>query len=460
MVSRSRSGSDPSRAMGNSNAVRRQEIHGSSGGTTATTSTSPDGSGQYFGEDSNFVNRSLNAYSIVPTTVPPYALDYQFSKMQSKMDSNTDGRVANRAANKNYSDEQGYAFKDPFLVGNDGKWGKFASNIGSNVAYTKQRKRSIGGESSEELSIGMQDSQETSSTDFEREKARQAILTDLNTEWGGGKRLQELFGTPIMGTFEFKNNEDRQQWVDYVTRLKKYYYGGIPPGSDLENRPGLLGESGSSGKSSQGEIDWIEQLHTDMERFRQLKKRKMQQWRPKLTSLLLDSQYLPLVLRMCIGIFSAIALGLAIRVYQNSHTRIEKLNTNVGQKPSTIMAICVNTIAIVYIIYIAQDEFMGRPLGLRDPLSKLRLILLDLLFIIFSSANLALAFNTLFDKTWVCRRDGGPTTTDGERVTLSYICRKQRALSSFLFVMVVLWVMTFTISLVRVVEKVSSVSPR
>ncbi|GAV53113.1 hypothetical protein ZYGR_0AI03950 [Zygosaccharomyces rouxii] len=459
MAARSRGGSDPSRSMGNRNVVRQQEIHGSSGATTATN-TSPDGSGQYFGTDPNIVNRNLNAYSIVPTTVPPYALDYQFNKLKSTTGPVKAAASADAPANANLSEEQRYAFKDPFLVGNDGKWGKFASNIGSNVAYAKQRKRSVGSESPGEILTGIRDSQETDVTDLEREKAKQAILTDLNTEWGGGRRLQELFDTPIMGSFEFKNNEDRQQWVDYVTRLKQYYYGGVPPGVDLESMPGPPGETGASGKSPQGESDWIEQLHSDMERFRQLKKRKMQQWRPKLTRLLLDSQYLPLVLRMCIGMFSAIALGLAVRVYQNSHTQVEKLGRNVGQQPSTIMAICVNTIAIVYIIYIAQDEFTGRPLGLRDPLSKLRLILLDLLFIIFSSANLALAFNTLFDKRWVCRRGGGPTAKDGEDVTISYICRKQRALSSFLFVMVVLWVITFTISLVRVVEKVSSASPR
>ncbi|CAR27124.1 ZYRO0C09460p [Zygosaccharomyces rouxii] len=456
MAARSRGGSDPSRTMGSRNVVRHQEIHGSSGATTAAN-TSPEDSGQNFEADPNIVNRNLNAYSIVPTTVPPYALDYQFNRLKSRTGP---GDPTDTAAAVNLSDEQRYAFKDPFLVGNDGKWGKFASNIGSNVAYAKQRKRSIGGESSDEISARIRDSQETDVTDLERNKAKQAILTDLNTEWGGGKRLQELFDTPIMGSFEFQNNEDRQQWVDYVTRLKQYYYGGVPPGIDLESRPGPPGESGIGGKSAQGESDWIVQLHSDMERFRQLKKRKMQQWRPKLTRLLLDNQYLPLVLRMCIGMFSAIALGLAVRVYQNSDTRVEKLGRTVGQQPSTIMAICVNTIAIVYIVYIAQDEFTGKPLGLRDPLGKLRLILLDLLFIIFSSANLALAFNTLFDKRWVCRHDGGPTARAGEDLTISYICRKQRALSSFLFVMVVLWVITFTISLVRVVEKVSSASPR
>lgn len=458
MTSHGRGGLDPSRNFGSSNTVRQQEIHRSSGGATAANPSS-EGSGQTIGVDADVANKNLNAYSIVPTTVPPYALDYQFNKLKSR-NGLANITTTSKARNDSFSDEQRFAFKDPFLVGNDGKWGKFASNVGSNVAYARQRKRSIGGESTDDISTGIRDSQETEVTDLDREKAKQEILTDLNTEWGGGRRLQELFDTPIMGSYEFKNNEDRQQWVDYVTRLKQYYYVGRPASIDLESRPGPPGQSSVDGKSSRSEGDFAEQLHNDMERFRQLKKRKMQQWRPKLTRLLLDNQYLPLFLRIFIGMFSAIALGLAIRVYQNSHTRVEQLGRNIGQQPSTIMAICVNTIAIVYIIYIAQDEFTGKPLGLRNPLGKLRLILLDLLFIIFSSANLALAFNTLFDKRWVCRRGGGPTARDGEDLTISYICRKQRALSSFLFVMVALWVVTFTISLVRVVEKVSSASPR
>lgn len=420
------------------------QAQGYSGGTTDVNSNI----GPNVNPEQDGTN-TLNPYSIFPTTVPPYALDYQFKKLKLK---NNGG-----APTEPLHLEHNFSLKDPFLVACNGKWDKFASNVGSNVAYSHQRKRSVG-ESSEEVSLGPRMSQKTESTDLEREKARQEILTDLNTEWGGEKRLRDLFDTPIMGSFEFKNNEDRQQWVEYITRLKQYYYGGIPMG-DLESSPGTSGVYRSDGKSPQ-QGDWIEQLHNDMDRFRQLKQRKIQQWRPKLARLLLDNPYVPLALRICIGGFSTIALGLAIRVYQNSHVRIEKLNGNVGQQPSTIMAICVNTIAIVYIIYIAQDEFTGKPLGLRNPLSKLRLILLDLLFIIFSSANLALAFNTLFDKQWVCRRGGGSTAQSREYSTISYICRKQRALSSFLFVMVVMWVITFTISLVRVVEKVSSASPR
>ena len=53
------------------------------------------------------------------------------------------------------------------------------------------------------------------------------------------------------------------------------------------------------------------------------------------------------------------------------------------QQPSTIMALVVQSCALVYVIYIAYDEYTGKPLGLREPMSKMRLILLDLLFIIF-----------------------------------------------------------------------------
>lgn len=121
------------------------------------------------------------------------------------------------------------------------------------------------------------------------------------------------------------------------------------------------------------------------------------------------------------------------------------------------MAICVNSIAVLYLVYIGYDEFSGKPLGLRNPLSKLRLILLDLLFIIFSSANLSLTFNTLYDSQWVCTTE---EASNRQLPRIDYICRKQRALAAFLFMVLFMWVTTFTISIVRVVEKVSSSSPR
>ena len=41
-----------------------------------------------------------------------------------------------------------------------------------------------------------------------------------------------------------------------------------------------------------------------------------------------------------------------------------------------------------------------------------------------------------------------------------YICDKQRALAAFLFLVLVTWVVTFSISILRVVERVSSGAPR
>jgi hypothetical protein len=46
---------------------------------------------------------------------------------------------------------------------------------------------------------------------------------------------------------------------------------------------------------------------------------------------------------------------------------------NIEQKASTIMAIVVDAIALMYLIYITYDEYSGKPLGLRSPTAKIRL---------------------------------------------------------------------------------------
>ena len=84
----------------------------------------------------------------------------------------------------------------------------------------------------------------------------------------------------------------------------------------------------------------------------------------------------------------------------------------------------------------------------------MKLIMLDLLFIIFSSANLALAFNTLDDDRWVCLVSGSSSMYTSFEV--GSICRRQRGLVSFLLVATFLWVTAFTISIVRVVERVTT----
>lgn len=126
------------------------------------------------------------------------------------------------------------------------------------------------------------------------------------------------------------------------------------------------------------------------------------------------------------------------------------------------MAIVVNCFAAVYVVYIAYDEYSGKPMGLRNPLGKMKLIMLDLFFIIFSSANLSLAFNSLSDKEWVCH-DSNSEALKNMGIfypPVSSLCRRQKALTSFLLLALCLWVLTFTISIIRVVDRVTTSDSR
>lgn len=123
------------------------------------------------------------------------------------------------------------------------------------------------------------------------------------------------------------------------------------------------------------------------------------------------------------------------------------------------MAIIVDVVALIYLIYIMYDEYSGKPLGLRSPKAKMRLIMFDLLFIIFDSANLSLAFDTLFDVRWSCRSVASSADfKDGLDISRAVdpICDRQRALAAFLFLALCAWVSTFTVSVFRLVERVSS----
>lgn len=130
--------------------------------------------------------------------------------------------------------------------------------------------------------------------------------------------------------------------------------------------------------------------------------------------MLLNNPMVPLTFRAIIWTLSLVALALAVSVFQHSN------DYEVPQKPSTIMAIVVDVVALIYLIWITYDEYSGKPLGLRSPKAKMKLskhspyirmvklltytVMFDLLFIIFDSANLSLAFDTLFDNRWSCRR--------------------------------------------------------
>jgi hypothetical protein len=143
----------------------------------------------------------------------------------------------------------------------------------------------------------------------------------------------------------------------------------------------------------------------------------------------------PLLFRLIVLTTSVIALGLAGSVHHLSN------HHGFGQNPSTTMAVVVDVVAVPYILYITWDEYTGKPLGLRSPKAKIRLVLLDLFFIIFESANLALAFGSLTDQDGTCK-----IGENGDNINL---CHRVKALCAILMIALVAWSLTFAVSIFR-----------
>jgi hypothetical protein len=143
----------------------------------------------------------------------------------------------------------------------------------------------------------------------------------------------------------------------------------------------------------------------------------------------------PLGFRLTVFITSVVALGLSTSVHHLSR------KYSYPQNPSTTMAIVVDVVAIPYILYITWDEYTGKPLGLRSPKAKIRLVLLDLFFIIFESANLSLAFAALTDNNGSCKK-----ASNGSN---HIICGRVEGLCGILMVALVAWTLTFTVSIFR-----------
>lgn len=142
------------------------------------------------------------------------------------------------------------------------------------------------------------------------------------------------------------------------------------------------------------------------------------------------------MLRSIVLVTSVFALGFSTSIHHLSN------NYRYGQNPSTTMAVIVDVVAIPYISYITYDEYRGKPLGLRPAKTKIRLVLLDLFFIIFESANLALAFGALTDNNGACTQsDLNPPNSN--------VCDRVKTLCAILFVALVAWSATFAISIFR-----------
>ncbi|CCE66244.1 hypothetical protein TPHA_0P00860 [Tetrapisispora phaffii CBS 4417] len=402
---------------------------------------------------------NLNYYALNPTTVPPFVLDEDFKRLKTRNSNllNTDTIFEDKSG-IDYG--KNVVTRDPFLNSDVEKWGQLVTNVGNHVTYISDQQTKTRMRSSQDMASASMVSAGGSSSMMDRVFDDEVQLNDLSSEWGGEERLNGVYNQPLFQNYhEVKNTMNNREWYEYISKIKDFYY------QDGYNKHKQ--EAGRDGYADRaGQSDWLDEFSKEKERWRRFRKSKYQKWRPLVTELILNSHYVPLAFRLMIVILCAISLGIASRIFINSDDNsIASIDGRITQQASTVMAICVNSFAIVYSVYIAHDEFTGRPLGLRDPLRKLGLILLDLLFVIFSSANLALAFNTLFDPKWVCIDDtstgtAGTGSNSKSFPKVAYICRKQRALSAFLFILMFTWVVTYAITIFRVVQRVRSQSPR
>ena len=169
-------------------------------------------------------------------------------------------------------------------------------------------------------------------------------------------------------------------------------------------------------------------------------KRKREVWYKRSQYTILRNPFIPLVFRFVVFTFALIALGIGATIFvKTRHLPAEEYQGG----PSAEMAVIVDAIALVYIGYITYDEYFSKPLGLRRARAKVRLILLDLFFIVFQTSNLSLAFESMSSETGAC------VTGPDNHNTLPDICARTRALAVVLLISLIAWLMTFSISVLR-----------
>ncbi|EPS45292.1 hypothetical protein H072_682 [Dactylellina haptotyla CBS 200.50] len=246
---------------------------------------------------------------------------------------------------------------------------------------------------------------------------------------------------------------DGSRWKTFAEHSSGRPFTSASERKDLENGA-VWGDDGLSAPwlAKKGEEEGDDGENSKREIFG-ISAQRRQIWYKRLHVILLNNPMVPLTFRAIIWVVSLIALSLSAGIY------VLSARNHTPQLPSTILAIVVDAIALIYIIYITYDEYSGKPLGLRSPTAKIRLIMFDLVFIIFDSANLSLAFDTLNDVQQSCSALPGTSLASGSPdssfVINQPICTRQRALASFLFLALCAWVSTFMVSVFRLVERVS-----
>lgn len=164
-------------------------------------------------------------------------------------------------------------------------------------------------------------------------------------------------------------------------------------------------------------------------------------WWQRTQRIILRNAIIPLLMRAIVLGFSAAAMVIGIILW----CRLSNPPTSDSPKvtSSIMMATIVDGIALFYLIAIIYDEYTGKPIGLRSATAKMRLIFLDLFFIVCESANLSLALMA------VAHLDPGC----GE-------CYNGwlKGLAGVLLIALLSWILAFAISVLRYVHFIPLVS--
>ncbi|KAK5048032.1 hypothetical protein LTR84_006222 [Exophiala bonariae] len=197
-------------------------------------------------------------------------------------------------------------------------------------------------------------------------------------------------------------------------------------------------------------------------------RRKRQAWYLRAQFTILRNPFIPLAFRLTIFVFALVALGLGTSIWRETgritHCIAEEPRSFactllVGEgpqdyyrDPSGLMAIIVDAIALIYTVYITYDEYFSKPLGLRHARAKVRLVLLDLFFVVFQSANLSLSFESLTVDEGACQVGDSARTNS----RFDHVCHRAQTLSAVLLVSLTAWLMTFSVSVLRLVERINT----
>lgn len=242
--------------------------------------------------------------------------------------------------------------------------------------------------------------------------------------------------TSVDGLFEETRSPSKDRESRWVTFARNIQYPRESGWETKEVTPEWLNENhGNYSEPWRGKL-----LDGDSPEHPLHAKTQREQWFKRFNNSLLHSPIVPMVFRLTVWCFSlsALALGGSIQHLANKDHH--------DQGPSALMAIIVDAVALVYLFYITFDEYTSKPLGLRSPSAKARLILLDLFFIVFDSANLSLAFAALSEVTGSCTKANINEHMDPRN---DGICARQKALASVLLAALITWLMTFAISVLR-----------